>query len=208
MRRLHLVAIVVTVLLGGVWLKADTLVLRDGRRVDGKLVGIRNGVVEFEENRGFFSHRTLRFDRDDVRRIEFDNSTSSSSSSSDSRPTVRPSGLREREVVVSADVPWHDARVDVRAGQIIYFTATGRVSWGPGRRDGPAGERNSPHNPTRPIPSRPAAALLGRIGDQDPFFIGDEEGPIRMRESGRLSLGINDDYLEDNSSHFRVTVYY
>lgn len=208
MRRLHFVAIVVTVLLAGVWLKADTLILRDGRRVQGELVGVRNGVVEFEENRGFFSHRTLRFDRDDVRRIELDNSTSSSSSSGDSRPTVRPSGLREREVIVSADVPWNDAKVDVRAGQTIYFTATGRVSWGPGRRDGPAGERTSPHNPTRPIPGRPAAALIGRIGDQDPFFIGDEEGPIRMRESGRLYLGINDDYLEDNSSNFRVTVYY
>jgi hypothetical protein len=105
-------------------------------------------------------------------------------------------------------VPWNDAGIDVRAGQTIYVTATGRVSWGPGRRDGPAGERNSPRNATRPIPSRPAAALIGKIGNQDPFFIGDEEGPIRMRESGRLSLGINDDYLDDNSSNFRVTVYY
>ena len=133
MRRLHFVAIVVTVLLAGVWLKADTLILRDGRRVQGELVGIRNGVVEFEESRGSFNHRTVRFDRDDVRRIEFDDSRSSSSSSSDSRPPVRPSGLREREVIVSADVPWNDAGVGVRAGQSIYFTATGRVSWGPGK---------------------------------------------------------------------------
>ena len=62
------------------------------------------------------------------------------------------------------------------------------------------------HNATQPIPSRPAAALIGKIGDQDPFFIGDEQGPIRMRESGRLYLGVNDDYLEDNSSNSRVTV--
>jgi hypothetical protein len=202
------VARAVIFLLAGASLNADTLILRDGRRLQGELVGIRNGVVEFEENRGFFSHRTVRFDRDDVRRIEFDDSTSSSASSSDNRPAGRPPGLREREVVVSADVPWNDAGVDVRAGQTVYFTAAGRVSWGPGRRDGPAGERSSPRNPTRPIPGRPAAALIGRIGSQDPFFIGDEEGPIRMRESGRLYLGINDDYLEDNSSNFRVTVYY
>jgi len=208
MRRIHLVALVVTLLLGSAWLKADALILRDGRRVQGDLVGIRNGVVEFDENRGFLGHRTVRFDRDDVRRIELDDSTSSSPSAGDSRTSVRPSGLREREVVASADVPWSDAGIDVRAGQTIYVTATGRVSWGPGRRDGPAGERNSPRNATRPIPSRPAAALIGKIGNQDPFFIGDEEGPIRMRESGRLYLGINDDYLDDNSSNFRVTVYY
>jgi hypothetical protein len=40
------------------------------------------------------------------------------------------------------------------------------------------------------------------------FFIGDEKGPIRMRESGRLSLGVNDDYLQDNSGSFRITIYY
>ncbi len=59
----------------------------------------------------------------------------------------------------------------------------------------------------RPIPSRPGAALIGRIGE-DPFFIGDGGGPVRMRQSGRLYLGINDDYLADNSGHFRVTVYH
>lgn len=176
--------------------------------MQGDLVSIRNGVVEFDENRGFLGHRTVRFDRDDVRRVELDDSTSSSSSGGDGRTSVRPSGLREREIVVSADVPWNDAGIEVRAGQTVYFTATGRVSWGPGRRDGPAGEHNSPRNATRPIPSRPAAALIGRIAGQDPFFIGDEQGPIRMREPGRLHLGINDDYLDDNSSNFRVTVYY
>jgi hypothetical protein len=29
-----------------------------------------------------------------------------------------------------------------------------------------------------------------------------------MRQSGRLYLGINDEYLADNSGSFRVTVYY
>lgn len=208
MRRMNFFAFVVTFLLGAVLLKADTLILRDGRRVQGELVGIRNRVVEFEEKRGSFGPRVVRFDRDDIRRIELDDSVSSSSSAGTGGSASRPSGMREREVIVTADVPWNDAGIDVRAGQAIYLTATGRVSWGPGRRDGPAGERSSPRNATRPIPGRPAAALIGKLGDQDPFFIGDEQGPIRMRESGRLYLGINDDYLQDNSSNFRVTVYY
>jgi hypothetical protein len=29
-----------------------------------------------------------------------------------------------------------------------------------------------------------------------------------VRNSGRLQLGINDEYLADNSGNFRVTVYY
>ena len=51
------------------------------------------------------------------------------------------------------------------------------------------------------------AALIGKIGN-DMFFIGDETGPIRVRTSGRLQLGINDDVLDDNSGNFRVVVYY
>jgi len=211
---MHLLVGAVAILVAGVCVRADTLILRDGRRVEGELVGVRNGVVEFEENRGFRGRRTVRVDRDEVRRIELDESSSSPSVSSgsagrdDSRTGGRPAGLRERDVVVSASVQWNDAGIDVRAGQIVYFAATGRVNWGPDRRDTAAGERNSPHNPTRPIPSRPGAALIGKIGDQDPFFIGDDQGPIRMRESGRLHLGINDDYLLDNSGNLRVSVYY
>ena len=40
------------------------------------------------------------------------------------------------------------------------------------------------------------------------FYIGNDNGPIRVRSSGRLFLGVNDDYLQDNSGNFRVVVYY
>ena len=117
--------------------------------------------------------------------------------------------MTQRSVSVDSWTAWGDTGVDVRAGQTLYFSASGRVRWGPNRQDGPAGERNSPRNDSRPIPGRPAAALIGRIGDSsDYFFIGDDEGAIRMRSSGRLYLGVNDDYLKDNSGSFRVTVYY
>ena len=57
--------------------------------------------------------------------------------------------------------------------------------------------------------NRNAAALIGKIGSgNDLFFIGDETGPVRVRSSGRLYLGINDDVLTDNSGNFRVVVYY
>ena len=40
------------------------------------------------------------------------------------------------------------------------------------------------------------------------FFIGGETGAMRVRASGRLYLGINDDVLTDNSGSFRVVVAY
>jgi hypothetical protein len=117
--------------------------------------------------------------------------------------------MRERDITVDASAPWTDTGVSVRAGQTVYFQAAGRIRWGPGRQDGPAGERNSPRNPGRPVPSRSAGALIGRVGDTDEFFfIGDETGPLRLRGGGRLFLGINDDFLQDNSGAFRVTIYY
>lgn len=189
-----------------VGLKADTLILRDGSRVQGELVSVRNGTIEFEERRGYGSGsgRTLRFDRDEVVRIEFENNRNTGSSSNS---FGRPSGMRERQVIVSADVDWIDAGIDVRAGQTVYFESTGQVRWGKDRRDGPAGERNSPPNPNRPMGNRNAAALIGRVGN-DMFFIGDDTGAIRIRNSGRLYLGVNDDVLTDNSGNFRVVVYY
>jgi hypothetical protein len=191
---------------------ADTLYLRNGQRVEGELIGMRNGQIEFEERRGFGGTRTLRFDRDEVDRIDFENrrfgnNYGNNNNSSGNALEGRPNGMRERQVIVSADVQWNDSGVDVRAGQTIYFEAQGRVRWGRDRQDGPAGERNSPSNPNRPMGNRNAAALIGRIGN-DMFFIGDETGPVRMRSGGRLFLGVNDDVLTDNTGNFRVVVYY
>jgi hypothetical protein len=179
---------------------ADTLVLRSGRRVDGDLVSVRGSTVEFAEANG----STRRYDRSDVARIELN----SSRYDDDQQPGGRPSGLREKYTTVQAATQWNDSGVDVRSGVSVYFDASGRVRWGPDRQHGPGGEGGNRYNANRPIPGRPGGALIGRIGNSDPFYIGDDKGPIRMRESGRLSLGVNDDYLQDNSGSWRVTIYY
>jgi len=205
-RSLAILAFVVAAVAG---ISADTLYLRNGQRLQGEVLGIRNGQIEFEERRSFGGARTVRFDRDEVDRIDFENRYSSNynNSTNSSSSERRPSGMRERQVVVAAETAWIDSGVDVRAGQTIYFEAQGRVRWGRDRQDGPAGERNSPANPNRPMGNRNAAALIGKIGN-DMFFIGDETGPVRMRSAGRLFLGVNDDVLTDNSGNFRVVVYY
>lgn len=215
---------VAAIMLAGVALKADTLVMRDGRRVQGQLLSVRDGVIEFEAQRGLFNRERARVDRADVLRIELDSFTNDRRDDDRDRGDRdrrddrdrnqadgggRPSGLRERGVNVNASQPWTDTGVSVRAGQTLYFDASGKVRWGPGRQDGPEGERNSPRNEGRPIGGRPAGALIGRIGEgNDYFFIGSDSGPIRVRENGRLYLGINDDFLQDNSGAFRVTVFY
>jgi hypothetical protein len=182
---------------------ADTLVLRSGRRVEGDLVSIQGSTIEFASD----GASSRRYNRSDVARIEFGGSSGYGSGYGGSS-SGRPSGLREKYTTVEAATAWNDTGVDVRSGREVYFVASGRLRWGPDRQHGPAGEGGNRHNANRPIPGRPGGSLVGRIGGGDPFFIGDDRGPIRMPESGRLMLGVNDDHLEDNSGSWRVTIYY
>jgi hypothetical protein len=205
-------AIAVMVLVAGAAAWADTLVLRDGRRVQGELVGVAGRDIEFEERSGW-NRRVIRIPRRDIARVEFDDDQPGRDVRDDDRRsgdvfTGVPRGMRERQVNVTAREQWTDTGIDVRPGQPIYFQSSGETRWGPNRRDGAAGERNSPYNAGRPLPDRPAAALLGRIGDNDLFFIGDQPGPFRIRSGGRLYLGVNDDVLTDNTGALRVTVSY
>ncbi len=184
---------------------ADTLILRDGRRIQGQLISFQNGVVEFQEA-GFGGHLG-RINRDEVIGIEF--GRAERDESLQTLQGERPRGLREKQTIVVANAAWSDTGIDVTSGQRIYLEASGEIRWGPNRRAGPNGEQNSPYNPARPMPNRPGAALIGRIGNSsDYFFVGDDRGAIRVRSSGRLFLGINDDYLQDNTGYFRVIVYY
>lgn len=217
MNRRDIVTLCAALLFCSVVLQADTLTLRDGRRLQGTLLSIRDGVVEFEAQRsGFFGGRErLRLDRDDIVQIDFERERDRADSGGPGRDRDdvgrggRPMGLRERDVRVDARVAWTDTSIVVRPGQAVYFAARGKVRWGPGRQDGPEGERDSPRNSGRPIPSRPAAALIGRIGDDEAaFFIGNGDEGVRMRSGGKLYLGINDDYLGDNNGTFDVTVAY
>jgi hypothetical protein len=186
---------------------ADTLVLRNGRRITGRLVSVSRDTVEFEQSESA-GGRVLRLDRDEVRTIELDRSSYSGSDGTLSGG--RPGGMRERTVMVAASATAVDSGIDVRAGQTVYFEASGTVEWGPGSRDNPAGARNATYNADRPMPGRAPGALIGAIGREstDYFFIGDDRGPMRMRSAGRLFFRVNDDYVKDNRGSFRVTVYY
>lgn len=193
-------------------LVADMLILRSGTRLRGELIAVRGSTVEFDEVSSSGRRRTLQVSRDEVAGIYFDEGQIGGSGGSDgdfSGQVPGPTdGARERGLQVSASTPWTDTGVTVRAGQMIAVQATGQVRWGRNRRDGPNGENDSPFNAARPLPNRAGGALIGRVGDdREMFFVGGG-GTIRVRQSGRLYLGINDEFLDDNSGSFRVIVRY
>jgi hypothetical protein len=202
------VAVTLIVATVTVALSADTLVLTNGRRIQGELLGVFGREIEFEERSGG-GRRIVRIPRNEIARIEFVGGQSDDRDNRDDNFPVIPRGMRERTVTVGAREAWTDTGIDVRTGQQIYLQTSGEWRWGPNRRDRGAGERNSPYNANRPLPDRPGAALIGRVGERDDvFFIGADPGPFRIRGNGRLFLGINDDVLTDNSGYLRVVVSY
>ncbi|HZJ32750.1 MAG TPA: hypothetical protein VFD21_14340 [Vicinamibacterales bacterium] len=200
----HIAAICLLVVATGAIGSADTLVLMNGRRIQGELLGVYGREIEFEERAGG-ARRVMRVPRADIVRIEF--LEEQSGNQQDVRPVIPPR-LRERNVTVSPTAAWTDTGIDVRAGQEIYFQTWGQVTWSPNKRVDANGTRDSKSNPARPLPTRNGGALIGRIGDRDTFLIGLDVGPFRIRQNGRLYLGVNDDNLEDNTGFYYVVVSY
>jgi len=120
------------------------------------------------------------------------------------RDTLGTSG---QLVVVNAAQQWTDTGIDVRAGDRLLFDASGSVQLSPTPDDvaTPDGSKTNRMAPAAPVRNKTAGALIGRIGNGTPFFVG-SQGTIDARNSGRLYLTVNDDYDGDNSGEFRVDV--
>ena len=242
--------------------RPDTLILQDGRRVQGQLISVARGWVEFQPVEGQDAADRLRVAVAEVRSIQFDGATDTAESSSrtttfeiggggDRAEAPEPDGVtgnsdvirprrqrsqrgrdgavgggdgtlgsrdtrvarddprRGRMITVPTNVRWTDSGIDVAAGDVVSFSVAGTVTLGDDRSLGAEGDLEAAAPaPRRPLPDRPAGALIGRIGTSpdDTFFIGAERLPFRVRTSGRLYLGINDDTLDDDTGAFQVAV--
>lgn len=132
-----------------------------------------------------------------------------------------------RQIVVPANRAWTDGGIEVRSGTPLHLEATGSVhpvgmrvwEWlvrfSVARRVGAHGTYLWPRRYVRhgdfPLPAMadgpfPAFCLIAKIGeDGPPFYIGERYDGLAAR-AGRLWLGINDDYPQDNHGRFTVTL--
>lgn len=113
-------------------------------------------------------------------------------------------------VIVRAEQRWTDTGINVTRGDRLQVKADGTIVMSGTAQGGdtatPAGSRTGRRAPDAPFPQQPAGGLIGRIGDSGPFYFGDGGALGAVPASGRLFLGVNDDYLGDNSGEFRVTI--
>ena len=129
-------------------------------------------------------------------------------------PSSAPPAVTDNPVATSGDFirvegaqAWTDTGITVRAGDTINFDAQGTVRLSNNRNDiaGAGGTLSGRREANAPLPNQVAGALIARIGNSPPLFIGNRRS-VRAPFGGRLYLGVNDDYLNDNSGDFQVTV--
>lgn len=158
----------------------------------------RNGVLSREEwhwSRGSFEARDTNNDGVISRREYAVSGTTTSNA-----------GSLHRELQVPATQQWTDTGIDVRAGDVIRVNADGTIqlSDNPNDRANPSGAGR--RAPNAPVGTAPAGALLVRVGNSAPVYVGANGTVPRAPIGGRLYLGVNDDHLPDNAGQYHVVV--
>jgi hypothetical protein len=123
-------------------------------------------------------------------------------------PTTTITAGQTGAVTVNANQRWVSTGITVAKGQQVRFNSSGEVQLSPDANDtaGTAGSKIGRRMSAGPLPGQLAGALIGRVGNGQPFGIGNQTDPLSMPAAGLLYLGINDDNVGDNNGAFTVTV--
>src|SRR5262245_48958285 len=184
------------------------LVTRDGNGQAGTFVNMINGDTLIWRNQ---DNQEQRFALRDVRRIYLNPDSARVAFRYNGTPaavgTAGQTTLAPGAVRVEANQPWTDSGIDVRAGDLITFQATGTINFGPnaGQSSGVDGKSDT-RSPNYPVSAMPVGGLIGKVANSAPFPIGGNQQGIRMPANGRLMLGVNDNELGDNNGFFSVVV--
>jgi hypothetical protein len=120
---------------------------------------------------------------------------------------VQGTALEAGAVSVPANQHWVATGITVRKGQTLNFRTSGEIqlSSDPNDRAQAAGALSQRRATNAALPNAFAGALIGRIGNGQPFAIGNQTS-VPMPANGQLFLGINDDEVSDNSGNFSVVI--
>lgn len=113
------------------------------------------------------------------------------------------------KVYVPSNEKWIDTGLKLEAGRRVDLTASGAIQWGSKPQDtcGPDGASSTAFMATKT--DAPKGALLARVGEsteESDFQLIGSSGTIRVANSNRLYLGVNDDNNTDNSGWYVVSV--
>ena len=93
----------------------------------------------------------------------------------------------------------------VRRGELVGFNTSGEVQLSSNGADRARVSGTPRMAPGSPLPTVNAGALIGRVGNGQPFGIGDQAS-VPMPLDGILYLAVNDDERSDNAGEFIVSL--
>lgn len=120
-----------------------------------------------------------------------------------------------KTIKLPATTPWYTTRIQVTAGQVIKFQASGKASTlktSKKSQSGPLGQKYlCGADPVAPPPCAlnyaKYGALVGKIGNYPAFLIG-KKLTMTAKNSGTLYLSVNDNlrWYADNAGGYTVVV--
>lgn len=119
--------------------------------------------------------------------------------------TTGRTGRTGQTIAVGGDRQWVDTGIDIRAGQTLTINASGQIKVA---RDGglmTASGVASGRTEGATMPTANVGGLVARFGNSAPLFIG-ESRTFTTPRGGRLYLGVNDNFFDDNTGQFNVRV--
>ena len=108
---------------------------------------------------------------------------------------------------VPANAGWVSTGITVARGQTIQISSNGEVRLSTDNDDvaTTAGSKKGRMAGNSQLPGALAGALIGRVGNGQPFGIGNQAS-FSAPASGLLYLAVNDDQVGDNAGEFGVTI--
>ena len=190
------------------------VVLRDGSSLRGRFVDILGAEDQRQAANYELVFRTQGGDErreplSNVTRIymgNFPTATVADAAPTTAATVTEGDPLPAGGIRVPANQQWTETPLTVRRGDRIVFNVSGQVQLSDNAQDlaNPAGALSQRRATGSPLPQNFAGALIARVGNSEPFPIGDVTTPVTMPADGRLYLGINDDEVSDNRGEFVV----
>jgi len=193
------------------------LLLSNGSSLKGQLIAIRGGQgsANQDQPRAYVFRsggRDETYSPQQVSRIYLgaypfaaQPGSAATPASGGAAPGLEAGAVGAGAIRVPATAGWVNTGLRVRRSEYVSFNTTGEVQLSDNPSDRAHAAGAARQAPGSMLPTVGAGALIGRVGNSQPFGIGDQTS-VPMPADGILYLAVNDDERSDNAGEFIVQI--
>lgn len=184
-------------LAGALALQADTIRLKNGRVIRGRVVQFKSGEFTVEDPSG---QRVLLL-QESVESIEFEGAPTGAAASG-----AAGGMATEKTVILDSSQEVVATGLQLRKGDKVIIRASGEMTWSDGRKTTPAGTAS--RDSFLPFPGEPMGALMAMVGSamSPTYHLIGEQAEFSPNTDGELFLQINARSLEGARGSYTARV--